>query len=323
MSQAFISYSRKDRRFVEQLREALAHRDRETWVDWEDIPPTAKWLREIYDGIEAADNFIFVISPDSVMSPICQKELAHAQEHNKRLIPILLRDVQSALPEPLSSHNWIRFGDAADFGRSIESLVSSIDTDFDYVRMHTQLLLKALEWSNFERDESYLLTGSELRMAGNWLEGSLGKKPEPTSLHRDFITASLQLEQESEAQRHTRRRYSAIRDRALKAYIRPYLDQRRQELEKRRESEFSRSVRISKDVTDVEEEINGLLNFLDAGGRWHPEEPISVKALGAQEDYLEVFEFACCNKSVVADRPPSTFRSDGCQASPILEDSNG
>ena len=66
----------------------------------------------------------------------------------------------------------------------------------------------------------------------------------------------------------------------------------------------------------VEEEINGLLNFLDIGGNWHPEDPISVKALGAQEDYLEVFEFPCCGASVLSDRPPSRFRSDGCKVSP-------
>lgn len=64
MSQAFISYSRKDKAFVQKLQQALAEQKRDVWVDWEDIPPTAQWLREIYDGIEAAENFIFIISPE-------------------------------------------------------------------------------------------------------------------------------------------------------------------------------------------------------------------------------------------------------------------
>jgi len=320
VSQVFISYSRKDRSFVEELREVLTHRKRDAWVDWNDIPPTAKWLREIYDGIEAADNFIFVISPDSIISRVCRMEIAHAIQHNKRIIPILFRDVQStSLPEPVATYNWIDFRENSDSSKSIESLLLSIDTDFDYVRTHTQLILKALEWTTYDRDESYLLKGSELKMAEKWLSSSTDKQPEPTSLHREFIGSSMKLERESIEQRQTRQRYLAIRDKALKAYIRPYLDQRKQELEKRRESQAkSGFLRFSKDVKDVEEELSGLLNFLDLGGKWHPGEPISVKSLGAQEDYLEVFEFACCGKSVLADRPPSRFRDDGCQASPIL-----
>jgi hypothetical protein len=322
MSQVFISYSRKDQSFVEQLHAALTYREKDTWVDWKDIPPTAKWIREIYDGIEAADNFLFVISPDSINSPICKKEIEHAIHHNKRFIPLIFRDVKSEhLPEPVATHNWINFRDNSEFNKSIESLLFTIDTDFDYVRTHTQLLLKALEWNTYGKDESYLLTGAELRMAEKWLASSTGKQPEPTLLHREHIATSTKVEQESKAQRHTRQQYSAIRDKALKEYIRPYLDQRKQDLENRKESLAKNGfLRFSKEVTDVEEEINGLLNFLDSGGRWHPEEPISVKALGAQEDYLESYEFACCGKSVLADRPPSRFRSDGCQASPILSE---
>jgi len=65
MSDVFISYSRRDIDFVRHLFDQLKARDREAWADWQDIPPTADWLAEIYSGIEAADTFLFVISPDS------------------------------------------------------------------------------------------------------------------------------------------------------------------------------------------------------------------------------------------------------------------
>ena len=61
ISDAFISYSRRDKAFVQKLEQALVSLDHEIWVDWEDIPPTANWWREIQAGIDAADNFIFVI----------------------------------------------------------------------------------------------------------------------------------------------------------------------------------------------------------------------------------------------------------------------
>ena len=38
------------------------------WVDWEDIPPTAEWMREVEVAIEGADTFVFVLSPDSLKS---------------------------------------------------------------------------------------------------------------------------------------------------------------------------------------------------------------------------------------------------------------
>jgi hypothetical protein len=66
MSDVFISYSSLDIDFVRYLFDQLTARDRQPWADWQDIPPTADWLAEIYRGIEAADSFLFIISPDSV-----------------------------------------------------------------------------------------------------------------------------------------------------------------------------------------------------------------------------------------------------------------
>ena len=44
MADLFISYSRKDQPFVRRLSDALVARGRETWVDWEGIAPSAKWM---------------------------------------------------------------------------------------------------------------------------------------------------------------------------------------------------------------------------------------------------------------------------------------
>ena len=49
----------------------------------------ADWLAEIYSGIEAADSFLFIISPDSVASKICTLEIEHTVKHNKRLVPVV------------------------------------------------------------------------------------------------------------------------------------------------------------------------------------------------------------------------------------------
>src|SRR5574342_601666 len=93
MTDVFISYSRKDQDFSQWLVRSFEHYQRNVWLDKDDILPTSQWLAEIYGGIEAANNFIFVIRPDSVSSQVCGWEVAHAIEHNKRLIPVLRRDV--------------------------------------------------------------------------------------------------------------------------------------------------------------------------------------------------------------------------------------
>ena len=91
--EVFISYSRKDKEFVRRLDEELKRRDREAWVDWEGIPPGDTWEKTIYGAIEATHTFIFVLTPDSIASEVCGKEIAHAAANNKRLVPIVHRDV--------------------------------------------------------------------------------------------------------------------------------------------------------------------------------------------------------------------------------------
>jgi hypothetical protein len=58
MADVFISYAREDRDFARRLHDALARVNRDTWVDWEGIPPTAEWLNEICYGIESSDTFV-------------------------------------------------------------------------------------------------------------------------------------------------------------------------------------------------------------------------------------------------------------------------
>src|SRR3954451_11758911 len=99
MADVFISYSRRDEAFVQRLRESLAERGKDVWVDREDIGPAVEWRREIELGIEGSDIFAFVISPDALGSEACGRELAHAVAKKKRIVP-LLRHEPDGLPVP-------------------------------------------------------------------------------------------------------------------------------------------------------------------------------------------------------------------------------
>ncbi len=187
----FISYAREDIDFVRTLHRAIDDAGRQAWVDWEGIPPTAEWMNEIESAIEAAHVFIFVISPDSMSSEICMRELAHGVENNKRLIPLVRHEVtDQRVASELSQLNWIFFRDQDDFDTSFQTLITAIDTDYDWVKTHTRLLVRAKEWINAELDNSLLMRGDDLRSAEAWLATSVQKDPTPTGLHSQFILAS-------------------------------------------------------------------------------------------------------------------------------------
>src|SRR5512139_4112476 len=95
MASLFISYSRKDINFARKLTDAFKGQNLDFWIDWEGIPPTVDWWKEIQQGIEQADIFLFLISPDSVKSKVCAQEIDHAVKNGKRLIPIVVRDISS------------------------------------------------------------------------------------------------------------------------------------------------------------------------------------------------------------------------------------
>src|SRR6266496_2735860 len=92
MSDAFISYSRLDKEFVGKLREALANKEQDVWIDWESIPASQAWWQEIRKGIAKANNFVLILSPNSMSSPICQMEIEYAREMGKRIIPVVYED---------------------------------------------------------------------------------------------------------------------------------------------------------------------------------------------------------------------------------------
>jgi len=184
-----VSYSRRDQPFVIGLKEALEERGRNIWIDADDIPPGAAWRRELGTGIEAANAFVFVISPDSIGSSECAEELRRATELGKRLVPVLYRNAAD-VPDTLASLHYIDAEKDSDFDRSVGQVAEAIETDYDWVRAHTAWLARALRWQEGGRDRSLLLRGSELEAAEHWLARQVeGKKPPPTQLQTEYIVA--------------------------------------------------------------------------------------------------------------------------------------
>ena len=191
MAKVFVSYSRKDIEFAKRLTAELQKSDLDFWIDWEGIPPTVDWWKEIEKGIEEADVFLFLISPDATRSQICAREIEVAVKNGKRLIPLVVRDVRGdETPSQLSHLNWIFFRENDDFDAGIKKLQTSINTDYEWVQNHRRLQVKALEWERNHKESSFHLRGKDLQDAEFQLAKNTSKEPRPTDLQREYVFES-------------------------------------------------------------------------------------------------------------------------------------
>jgi WD40 repeat protein len=203
MSDIFISYSRKDIDFAKEVVNALTSDGLDIWIDWEGIPKGEELHKEIYLGIERADVFLFFISPNSAKSKWCKKEIIWANKNHKRVIPILIEDVEHLdetkdIMGKLSKINWIYCRPGKDiFITAIAEILATIYKNQDWVKYHTKLQVKALEWERRKdkKDKSQLLRESELQEAERQLVRKLHRDDQrPTTQQHQYVLASRRHE---------------------------------------------------------------------------------------------------------------------------------
>jgi WD40 repeat protein len=191
MSDVFISYSRRDKVFTQKLYEALKAVNREVWADWDSIPAASDWDAEIKQGIQETNSVLFVLSPEWIKSNECRKEMIHAVSMGKRLFPILYLPVDpNDVPPELAKINWVYMRDTDDFNKAFQTLCSAMDTDLDWIKTHTRIQVRALEWEKKNRSASFALRGEDLTEGEQFIAGAANKSPVPTSLQSEYILAS-------------------------------------------------------------------------------------------------------------------------------------
>jgi hypothetical protein len=190
----FISYSRADSDLARKLNDALELQGKTTYFDQETIASASDFSEEIKQGIEASDNFLFILSPHSVNSPDCKNEVEYAASLNKRCITVLYQQINTSdLDSNLSDVHWIDFNsNKKDFNANFNQLLRTLETDREHVRSHSKWSQRALEWKQKNKNDDLLLRRSNFIVAQNWLEETKDKKkkPAPTDLHYEFIEAS-------------------------------------------------------------------------------------------------------------------------------------
>jgi hypothetical protein len=188
----FLSYSRTDADFARMLNTALQEADKNTWFDQESISTGVDFEKEIFKGIDSADNFVFVLSPDAVSSEYCEREVNYAADNSKRFITVLHRTIDpNTMPDALRKINWIDFKDTA-FEKSFPELIQAIELDREHAHQHTVLQQRASDWAENNRSINFLLNITACANAESWQAIAVAerKRPVPTELQRDFIIDS-------------------------------------------------------------------------------------------------------------------------------------
>lgn len=222
----FISYSRSDTPYIDHLRKILNDAGFQVWMDKQDIIGNARWLDEIFDGIETATKFIFCFSSHSMTSFVCQLELAHARALGKPIIPVMLdqppkeREAsvikkyglelckQERTPfdidalngrnlmeihqqnywEGLKAVNWV-FYTPDDEQLFKSNLLAAMRLDLDYLRFYNSLNARLREWRQDSRKPRFLLRGATLDEALRWMAADQQVKP-LTAEQLEFIQLS-------------------------------------------------------------------------------------------------------------------------------------
>jgi hypothetical protein len=221
----FISYSRDDIAFADQLRAALLAYDFTATIDRESITSGEDWQKRLGVLIRDADTIVFVLSPSSVRSPVCAWEATEAASLGKRIIPILCRPLGDAIrPPELAALQYTYFYEepkfpGTGFGTGLNTLRLALNTDPDWLREHTRYLRLAKEWEEVGKSsDRRLLSAADIALANKWIADRPEKAAPPTDLQLEFVRASEQEdERRTSAEAHRLKEITEARTREASA----------------------------------------------------------------------------------------------------------
>ena len=119
----FVSYSRREVGFVDNLVRDLEEKNYEIWLDYRNLVPGTPWQEQIYQGINDANVILLVVSKASISSQNVEVEWKHVLQQNKRIILLVFEAV--TLPKELEKYEWIDF--RGNYKAGLKELFTQLD----------------------------------------------------------------------------------------------------------------------------------------------------------------------------------------------------
>jgi hypothetical protein len=124
-NQIFLSYARHNLEFARRLHDRVEATNIAVWWDQEELAGD-DWTEQILAWIEDADAIVVIVSQHSAISPSVKNEILLAQDHRRRVIPVLLEQARGGLWVLIRSIQWI---DARDGRDPIPDLLRALGHD--------------------------------------------------------------------------------------------------------------------------------------------------------------------------------------------------
>ncbi len=103
----FMSYSRRELGFVDDLVSKLEGESYNVWLDYRALIPGSPWNVQIEKGLKEADSVLLVVSKAALASEYVALEWRHFLETKKRVILLIFEAVD--LPKELEQYEWVDF----------------------------------------------------------------------------------------------------------------------------------------------------------------------------------------------------------------------
>jgi WD40 repeat protein len=195
-ARVFLSYSRTDRAIAERLRDRLIGEGFDAYLDIHDIVKGEPWRERLQNLIFGADVVLFLLSPDSIASEICDWEVNEAERLGKRVVPVMCRPSPDELvPGRLKRLNYAFLDSDEKWANEFPALCEALDRDIAWLREHTRLSELAARWERDGRPEAQLLRLAVARDARKWE----ARRPADAVLS-EVLIAFLEASENKEAQ---------------------------------------------------------------------------------------------------------------------------
>ncbi len=310
-TEVFIAYSRYDSSdFARQIYRHLQATGKVIWFDQENLGGDVDILKEIKEGIDSTDNFVFIMSPAAFASEYCAEEIEYATQQAKRFIPLLYRESDShiqAIPSDCKPIDFIN----QPFDQAFAELIQAIDLDRDHARQHTIWQQRATEWKEQGQSQEFLLNAIACENAERWMKIALDdqKTPIPTQLQQAFIGHSREkLRQLAKKEKHRMAVLAVLLVLSVIAGINAWfqsIEAKRQEVLARKNSNWATSLTLTSYANQaVHEHTPNAAALLSIAALTRP---------GAEPDssYAPTAETLLYESSMVLDDKQLVIQGDG------------